>query len=118
MTRRDDAVSLQHMLDHSREAVRFITNRTRDDLHRDRILSLALVQLLQIIGEAANRVSPVRQQQITSISWAQIIALRNRLIHGYDEIDFNILWAILTTDLPPLIAALEEALGMTDSAGP
>src|SRR5207302_964406 len=76
------------------------------DLDQDRVLSLALVQLCQILGEAASRVSAPRRQQHPEVPWTQITALRNRLIHGYDTIDLDILWQILTGDLPPLITAL------------
>jgi uncharacterized protein with HEPN domain len=74
------------------------------------VLSPALVQLFQILGEATSRVSAPRRQQHLEIPWPQIVALRNRLIHGYDTIDLDILWQILTGDLPPLVAALENIL--------
>ncbi len=104
----DDAVSLCQMLDHAREAADLVKQRVRADLDQDRVLSLALVQLCQIIGEAAGRVSVPRRQQHPAIAWHQIIALRNQLIHGYDTIDLDILWQILTGDVPPLITALEN----------
>ena len=110
MPRRDDDISLRQMCDHAREACQLIAGRQRDDLDRERVLSLALVQLMQIIGEAASRVSEERRQQQPAIPWSPIVALRNRLIHGYDEIDFDILWQILTTDLPPLIQVLDRLL--------
>ena len=105
-----DLVSLQQMLDHAREVVDMVKDRTRGELDTERVLSLALVQLMQIIGEAAGRVSPARQENPTEIQWPEIIALRNRLIHGYDTVDFDILWRIITNDIPPLISALERIL--------
>lgn len=60
MSKHDDGVSLQHMLDHAREAVALIQNRSRSDLDTDRMLSLALVRLAEIVGEAATRVSMSR----------------------------------------------------------
>src|SRR6266852_3598192 len=72
------------------------------------VLSLALIQLAQIIGEAANRVSKPRRRRHPEILWAQIIGLRNRLVHGYDTINFDLLWQILTVDLPELITKLEK----------
>lgn len=74
------------------------------------MLSLALVQLCQILGEAASRVSASCRQRHPNIPWSQMVALRNRLIHGYDTIDLDIFWQILTGDLPPLVAALEILL--------
>lgn len=108
MPRRDDETCLRQMRDHAREASDLIVGRQRANLDRERVLSLALVQLLQIVGESANRVSETRRNQHPEIPWAQIVALRNRLIHGYDEIDFDILWQILTTDVPPLLQVLDR----------
>jgi len=98
------------MLDHAREASGLVKQRARADLDQDRVLSLALVQLCQIVGEGANRVSALRRQQHPEIPWPQIVALRNRLIHGYDTIDLDILWQILTGDLPPLITSLDNII--------
>ena len=108
MSRHDDAINLRQMLDHARETVDLVTDLSRSELDTDRLLSLALVQLLQIVGEAAGRVSQLRRQRHPEIPWNQIIALRNRLIHGYDTIDYEILWQIITTDLPDLVSALEN----------
>ena len=64
------------------------------------------MRLLEIIGEAANQTSREERSRYPEIPWSQIVGLRNRLIHGYDAIDFDILWQILKQDLPLLIAAL------------
>jgi uncharacterized protein with HEPN domain len=108
MSRHDDFIRLQHMLDHAREASALIKGKNRIDLDTDRVLELALVRLLEIIGEAANRISSEMRSNYTGIPWFQIISLRHRLIHGYDAVDLDILWEILTKDLPPLIAELEK----------
>jgi uncharacterized protein with HEPN domain len=96
------------MLDHSHEALALIKNKKRRDLDTDRVLSLALVRLLEIVGEAANRVSENAKKQRPEIPWSQIISLRNRLIHGYDSVDLDILWQILNEDVPSLIAKLQH----------
>lgn len=99
MTQHDDMVRLRHMLDHACEAAEFVRNKSRNDLDTDRVLSLALVRLLEIVGEAANRVSNDLQAQYPQIAWRQIVSLRNRLIHGYDAVDMDILWQILQQDI-------------------
>ena len=76
------------------------------------MLELALTRLLEIVGEAANRVSEDMQQRHPEVPWRQIVGLRHRLIHGYDAVDLDILWDIVRYDLPLLIAALEEILRM------
>ena len=108
MSRHDDSVSLRQMLDHACEAVVMVQPYTRTDLNSNRMLSLALIQLAQIDGEAANRVSKAERERHTEIPWGQIIGLRNRLAHGYDSINFDILWEVLTVDLPALIAMVEK----------
>lgn len=105
---KDDSVRLRHMQDSAREAVELIQGKSRSDLDTNRVLSLALVRLLEILGEAANRVTTTTREQNPNIPWSQIVSLRHRLIHGYDTINLDILWKILTDDLPLLIAQLEK----------
>jgi len=99
------------MLDHALEAVAMTQGKKRADLDKDRQLNLALVRLLEIIGEAASRVPKEEQARYPDISWSEIISLRNRLIHGYDTVDFDILWQIVSQDLPGLIESLRKVLG-------
>lgn len=110
MSRHDDAVRLKHMLDHAREAVALVDGKTPQDIEFDRVTQLALTRLLEIVGEAAGRISVEGRTALPGIPWAQIVGLRNRLIHGYDSVDIAILWEILTGDLPPLVERLEFAL--------
>jgi uncharacterized protein with HEPN domain len=114
MPRHDADLRLRHMLDAAREAAQMIQGRTRADLDADRLLNLSLVRLLEIVGEAASRVPADERAKCPGIPWAQIVALRNRLIHGYDSVDFDILWQIVTQDLPTLIEELAKIL----SSGP
>ena len=78
-----------------------------EDLEADEILALALVRLLEILREAAARVSPEVQAQFPAIPWRQMTGTRNRLIHGYFNVDLDIVWAIIQNDFPACIAALE-----------
>ena len=110
MTRHDDKVRLQHMLEHAREAVAMTEGKERADLRRERMLELSLIRLIEVVGEAAARVTPEGQAKYPSIPWSQVVSMRNRLIHGYDQVDLNILWDTIEDDLPPLIAELEKIL--------
>ncbi|ETW92945.1 MAG: hypothetical protein ETSY1_41440 [Candidatus Entotheonella factor] len=98
------------MRDAATEALRMTRGRTREELDSDRMFSLAIVRLLEILGEAANRIPRENQAQYPGIPWPQLIGLRNRLIHAYDQIDFDILWQILIQDLPALCSELERIL--------
>ena len=93
-----------------KEALALIAGKTRADLDADRQLNLALVRLLEIVGEAAGRTTEDERRLCPAVPWAQIVGLRNRLIHGYDSVDFDVLWQILTADLPKLITELEPVL--------
>lgn len=108
MSRRDDQVSLQDILRHAREAVDLIDEASRHELGHNRVLQLALTHLVEIVGEAANRVSQAKQRENPEVPWDQIIGMRNRLVHGYGVIDFDLLWDTATNDLPPLIETLEK----------
>jgi uncharacterized protein with HEPN domain len=110
MTEHDDIVRLQHMLENAREAVAMIESKDRTNLQRDRMLELSLIRLIEVVGEAATRVTPEVQEKYPSIPWSQVVSMRNRLIHGYDQVDLNILWDTIEDDLPPLIAELEKIL--------
>ncbi len=103
MTQHDAQVRLRHMLDYSREAVEMARGRTRSDLDRDRQLNLSWTRPLEMIGEAAARVPVAGRERWPGIPWADIVGLRNRLVHGYDEVNLDILWAIVTDDIPRLV---------------
>jgi uncharacterized protein with HEPN domain len=75
------------------------------------VLNLALTRLIEVVGEAANRVPDDFQAKFPQLPWMQMVGARNRLIHGYDSVDFDILWTIITVDLPDLITKLEKILG-------
>ena len=89
MSRHETDVRLRHMLDAAREAAQMAHGRTRADLDTDRPLNLSLVRLLEVVGEAASRVPIGERPKYTGIPWVQIVGLRNRLIHGYDNVDFD-----------------------------
>ena len=110
MSRRDDTVPMRHMLDHAREVVVMVHGRTRQDLDADRMFQLALTRLLEIIGEAAARVTPAGRARHHDIPWPEIVSTRNRIVHGYDTVDYDVVWDIATLEVPVLIATLERAL--------
>ncbi len=98
------------MLDAAREAVALSAGKNRDDLLKDRILTLALVRCIEIIGEAAAKVSPETRGQHEEVPWLDIVGMRNRLIHAYFDIDYARVFDTLASDLPPLIKLLERIL--------
>ena len=110
MAEHDERVRLLHMRDAAQKLVQFCAGRTRADLESDEMLSLAAARLLEILGEAAIHVSPELQAKAPDIPWRLIIGTRNRLIHAYPSVDYDIVWSIVTEDLVPLIRDLDALL--------
>jgi uncharacterized protein with HEPN domain len=106
---KDDEIWLQHMLDAAQEAIEFAQGRIYLDLNNDRKLVLALVKDVEIIGEAAYRVTQITRNRLSDIPWDDIIGMRHRLVHAYFDINLDILWRTVQDDLPPLIVVLEKA---------
>lgn len=105
---KDDMVYLGHMLDMARNAIAKTHGLTRTQYDADENLRLALVHLIQVVGEAARRVSePVRSSH-PEIPWTEIIGMRHKVVHEYLNVDFDVVWQVVVTDLPALVAALEK----------
>jgi uncharacterized protein with HEPN domain len=110
-----DIVRLQHMVDAANEALCFIAERSKSELQTDRALVLALVKSIEIVGEAASKVSRELKSQSPEIPWADIVAMRNRLIHSYFDVNLDIVWQTVTVELPPLVTEIENLLAADDS---
>lgn len=106
MENNGDIVRLKHLLDAADKALGFVKGKSRSDLDTDEKLALALVRLLEVVGEAANALSESFKQKHPDIQWRSIISTRNRLIHGYFDVDLDIVWNIITCDLPALLEKL------------
>ena len=106
----DDVIRMRHILDAAREAVNFIEGHNREDLDTDRKLNLSLVRLLEIIGEAARSITNEFRQKHPELAWKSMVGMRDRLIHGYFDVNLDILWETVTKDLPPLIDKIEKIL--------
>ena len=109
--RETDRGRLEHMYDAARFAYGYARDRGRRDFDQDLTLTLAVVKLIEIIGEAASKVSTEGRAELPEIRWDDIIGMRNRLIHAYYDINRDIVWETATQNLPPLIRQLERALG-------
>ena len=119
MSRHPESTYLLHMRDYAAEAVEFAGGRSREDLDTDRLFMLATCRLLQMLGEAASRLPAEYRDATPEVPWPQMIGLRHRLVHAYDVINLDMIWAIVKHDLPPLIATLEiiNAKGGTPAPG-
>ncbi len=105
-----DLIRFKHMLDSATAILYFIEGKTRKHLHSDRMFSNAVIRELEILGEAANHISKPTQKSFPELPWKQLIAMRNTLIHAYFDVDYDIIWETVSTDLPPLHLQLKMIL--------
>ena len=106
--RGEDGVRVRHMIGAAEAALGFIHERARADLDQDRMLLFALVRAVELVGEAASRVSVEGRAELPQVPWAVIMGMRNRLVHAYFDIDHDILWVTANQALPELLAQLNS----------
>lgn len=105
-----DYVRFQHMLDAAQAAVSHLLNKNREELDHNRLLLNGVVRELEILGEAASRVSSSIREQFPSLPWKEMIGLRNRLIHAYFDVNNQAIWLVVKESLPLLILQLQGIL--------
>mgnify|MGYP000007624574 CR=1 FL=1 len=104
----EDRIRIRHMLDAAEEVIGFTSGRARADLDDDRMLLFAVVRGIEIIGEAATKVSAGTRDLSPAIPWPAIVTMRHRLIHGYFDVDPDIVWRTATEEVPALIPPLRD----------
>lgn len=108
-----DLVYLGHMLDMAKKAISKTQGLSRGAYDADENLRLALTHLIQIIGEAGRHLSREFSDQHPEIPWADIVGMRHKVVHDYLGVDEDIVWQVVTQDLPTLVAALEPIVPPT-----
>ena len=106
----DDRWRLHHMIEAAEQALAFVAGRERSALDSDDMLRLALTRAVEIVGEAASQVSGEGRAELADVPRAQIVGMRNRLVHAYFDVNRNILWDTVQLALPPLIVRLRAAV--------
>lgn len=115
MSQRDDRIYVGHMLDTANKAISFVENIEREDFDNNELLRLSLTHLLQVIGEAARRVSPDFRAQYPTIPLKAVVGMRSKVVHDYLDVDEDIVWNTVKNDLPFLILELEKIVDADDS---
>jgi uncharacterized protein with HEPN domain len=113
-----DLIRLRHMRNATAEALTFAAGKTRPDLDHDRMLILAILKDLEIIGEAAGRISRETKQGNPTVPWDEITGMRNRLIHGYFDVNLDVVWETISHDLPQLLVNIATILGPPEQTTP
>jgi uncharacterized protein with HEPN domain len=104
----DDQLTLSQMLETVRRIRSIVRGMDCAAFSADEIRQLALLHLIQRLGAAASRVSASLRDNHPELPWAQMVGMRNRIVHGYDHLDPDILWRVATEDVEPVLAALER----------
>jgi len=110
---RDDAFLLDLLL-MAKDARDFTKNQTRESFVLDRKCQYAVIRCLEVIGEAAKRISPETIAQFPAIEWSAMARMRDMLIHSYGKVDPDEIWDTVVQDIPHLIATLEPFVETTD----
>jgi uncharacterized protein with HEPN domain len=108
--RAEDLIRLRHMVEASQTAMQFVQGRSRTDLQTDQLLLFAVVRAIEVLGEAANKVSEEVRLANTDIPWKAIVGMRNRLIHAYFDVDADMVWETVHVELPALLPHLQALL--------
>ena len=106
--RTEDRLRLRHMIEAAESAIQFMAGRSRADLDTDRMLLFAVVRAIEVVGEAASKLSEEFRAAHPGIPWRAIIGMRNRLIHAYFDIDTETVWETTEQELPPILNQLRE----------
>jgi uncharacterized protein with HEPN domain len=108
--RAEDRIRLLHMAEAAQAALKFVDGKQQADLQTDQMMLFAVVRAIEILGEAANKVSEDMQSANSSIPWRAIVGMRNRLVHAYFDVDTEMVWKTLQSEIPGLLSALQALL--------
>ncbi len=106
----DESVYLVHILDAISKSEKYLKGIDEKTFQQDTLIQDGVIRQIEIIGEAANRLSNILQSQYAHIPWEDIIGMRNKLIHDYFGVDIEKVWLTATQDLPALKTEIEKIL--------
>lgn len=116
MSSRDDSLLYDTLLE-ARRIGRFVQGMDRPAFDDDEARRYAVRHAITLFGEAAYHVSSERPTSYPEIPWAKIIGMRHRLVHGYGDVDYDIVWDVTTRDVPALVPKLEKVVGAIGAEG-
>ena len=110
MIERDETVYVRHMLDAIDRIAQYVSGKDKSDFWASELLQDGVIRQLEILGEAAGRVSRDTCAAHAGVPWPKITGLRHRLIHDYFEVDRNMVWLVATVDVPEVRSEIESVL--------
>ena len=106
----EDNVRLQHILEEAKEACKYVEGYSLDDFLKDGKTARAIIRSIEVIGEAASKISKEYRIEQPEVPWNKIIGMRNHLIHVYFEIDYDTVWKTVQDNIPAPIGMVEKLL--------
>jgi len=106
----EDRVRLLHMVEAAEDAMSFVAGRSRSELELDRKTLFAVIRCVEIVGEAAAKISETTRACAPDIPWGAIVGMRNRLVHAYFDVDTDVVWKTATIELPALKNRIQTLL--------
>lgn len=100
----------QDILDYAKSSLEFTANLQYEELLMDKKAIFATIRALEVVGEASNRISDEVKEKYPHLPWIEMRGLRNRIIHNYDDIDYEIIWKVLKNEIPKLIPQIESII--------
>lgn len=108
MSKHEDSVYFRHILDAANKVILLTKRGGRDLYDKDFAIADAIVRELLVVGEASRNLSPLSKDQYSAIPWKDVIGMRDWLVHGYSEIDWDRVWNTAVNDVPNLITSLSK----------
>ena len=106
--RPEDRVRVLHMLEAAEQALGFMSDLMPSQLDQDKKTLFAVIRCIEIIGEAAGRISDATRADTPDIPWAAMTGMRNRLVHAYFDVDIEVVWRTVAEELPVLVQRLRS----------
>ena len=110
MKKRDYKLFLKDILDAMEHIEEFIEDMALDELEADEKTSSAVIRKFEVIGEAVKHIPNKVKEEYKDIQWKSMAGMRDRLIHAYFGIDYNLVWAAIKTEIPKLKPKLKKML--------
>jgi uncharacterized protein with HEPN domain len=110
MSRHDPKVTLRQAADHARRAQELCKANSLAEILDDWQKRAAFERVMEVVGEAVKRLPPELTRRYPTVDWRAIAGMRDRVSHGYDAIDYDLLWQAVETLVPGLLATIEQML--------
>ncbi len=108
--KKDPLIFINHILESIANIENFSKGITKDELPKSVLKQYAIVRAIEIIGEAVKNIPKDFTSKYSEIPWKKIAGMRDKIIHQYFDIDFNLVWLVLEDDLPDLKKKIKRIL--------